>query len=142
MKTELILSKAALARKAGGCFLSVRAQFARLTIRENYRKERTNLILGTALSIKGVPIRLTEERWEHIIEEKPYMDSYYEIMLEAVEKPDYILRGNAGALVAVLTLSRSKYLHAVYKEVSKDDGFIVTAFIARKLNKNRVIWQK
>jgi hypothetical protein len=100
------------------------------------------MILEVVTSINGVPIRLNEERWEHIIEEKPYMNSYYESMLEAVEKPDYILRGNAGALVAVLTLSRSKYLHAVYKEVSKDDGFIVTAFIARKLNKNKMIWQK
>ncbi len=26
------------------------------------------MILGTSLSVKGVPIRLTEERWEHILD--------------------------------------------------------------------------
>ena len=34
------------------------------------------MILEMVTSINGVPIRLNEERWEHIIEEKPYMNSY------------------------------------------------------------------
>lgn len=100
------------------------------------------MILATAISINGVPIRLTDERWEHIIEEKTYMQSYYDKMLEAVDGPDYILRGNAGSLIAVQTLGRRKYIHTVYRELNKDDGFIITAFIAEKLNKGRIIWRK
>jgi hypothetical protein len=70
------------------------------------------------------------------------MQSYYDRMLEAVEEPDYILRGNAGSLIAVLTLGGRKYLHTVYRELSEDDGFIITAFIGRKLNKSRITWRK
>ena len=100
------------------------------------------MILAIAISINGVPIRLTEERWEHIVDEKPYMQSYYEQTLDAVEEPDYILRGNAGSLIAVLTLGRRKHIYAVYRELSKDDGFIITAFIAEKLNQGRITWRK
>lgn len=100
------------------------------------------MILDIVTSINGVPVRLNDERWEHIIEEKPYMQSYCERMLEAVEGPGYILRGNAGSLIAVLTLGGRKYLHTVYRELSKDDGFIITAFIGWKLNKSRITWRK
>jgi hypothetical protein len=100
------------------------------------------MLLVIITSINGVPIRLTEERWEHIVDEKPYMQSYYEQMLDAVEEPDYILRGNAGSLIAVMTLGKRKHMHTVYRELSKDDGFIITAFIAEKLNKGRIIWRK
>ena len=43
--------------------------------------------MDIAISVKGVPIRLTEERWEHIISNKPYMESLRESVLEAIEKP-------------------------------------------------------
>jgi len=95
-----------------------------------------------AYSVNGVPIRLTEERWEHIVRNKPYMESYYEKVLDAIERPTWILRGYAGALMAVLTLGRQKYLHVLYREISQDDGFIITAFISRKVNRNAIIWPK
>jgi len=91
-------------------------------------------------SVNGVPIRLTEERWEHIISNKPYMESYYERVLDAIEKPTFILRGYAGSLVAILSVGRQRYLHVVYKEISQDDGFIITAFIARKYNRRIIVW--
>lgn len=49
-------------------------------------------------SINEVPIRLTDERWEHIVSNKPYMVSYYEKVLEAIENPTWVLSGYAGAL--------------------------------------------
>lgn len=91
-------------------------------------------------SKNGVPIRFPEERWEHIISNKPYMSIYYEKILEAIEKPTWVLRGYAGSLIAVLSLARSEYLHVVYKEISQQDGFIITAFIARKYNRKLIIW--
>lgn len=95
-----------------------------------------------AYSVNGVPIRLTEERWDHIVRNKPYMEAYYETVLEAIERPTWILRGYAGALVAVLTLGRQKYLHVMYREMSQDDGFIITAFISRKMNRNAILWPR
>jgi len=93
-------------------------------------------------SVNGVPIRLTQERWEHIVSNKPYMETYYERVLDAVEHPTWVLRGYAGALAAVLTLGKKGYLHVVYRELDPNDGFIITAFISRKVNKRVIVWPK
>ena len=63
--------------------------------------------LGVVSSIKGVPIRLTEERWEHILLNHLEF-SYYDMdaVLDAVENPDFLLSGRAGSLVAVVVLGR------------------------------------
>jgi hypothetical protein len=93
-----------------------------------------------AYSVNGVPIRFTEERWEHIVNNKPYMEPYYERILDAIEKPTFVLRGYAGSLVAILSVGRRRYLHVVYKELSPEDGFIITAFVARKYNRRMILW--
>lgn len=93
-------------------------------------------------SVNSVPIRLTQERWEHIVSNKPYMEAYYERVLDAVERPTWVLQGYAGAFVAILTLAKQEYLHVIYREMSRTDGFIITAFIARKVNKRAIIWPK
>jgi len=95
-----------------------------------------------AYSVNGIPIRLMEERWQHIIDNKPYMMGYDDIILDVIENPIWILRGYAGALIAVQPASRRRYLHVIYKEVSQDDGFIITAYIARKLNRKMIIWSQ
>jgi hypothetical protein len=87
-------------------------------------------------------MRLPQERWEHIVSNKPYMEAYYEKVLDAVERPTWVLQGYAGALVAVRTLGKQKYLHVVYRELSRNDGFIITAFIAYKVNKRAIVWPK
>jgi hypothetical protein len=66
----------------------------------------------------------------------------YERVLDAVEHPTWILQGYAGASIAVLALAKQEYLHVVYREVSRTDGFIITAFIARKVNKRAIVWPK
>jgi hypothetical protein len=93
-------------------------------------------------SVNGVPIRLTKERWEHIVSNKPYMEAYYERVLDAIERPTWILRGYVGTLVAVLTIGKQQYLHVVYRELSRDDGFVITAFISQKVNRRVIIWPK
>ena len=98
--------------------------------------------MDIAHSVNNVPIRLTEERWSHIVDNKPYMSAHYEKVLEAVENPTWILRGYAGTLVAVLSLPRRNYLHVVYREVSQDDGFIITAFVSRRVNRRMIVWPK
>ena len=68
--------------------------------------------------------------------------SYYERILGAIEKPVFVLRGYAGSLVAVLSVGRQRYLHVVYKEVGQDDGFVITAFVARKYNRRMIVWSQ
>jgi hypothetical protein len=101
------------------------------------------MILATVHSINDVPIRLTEERWEHILDghdEFSYSDM--ETILDAVEDPEYILPGYKGTLVAVVVLGEGSYLHVVYKEVSASDGFIITAGIRPSMNKKRILWRR
>jgi hypothetical protein len=98
--------------------------------------------VDVAYSVNEVPVRLTEERWEHIVSNKPYMQAYYEKVLDAIERPTWILREYAGALVAVLVLGKQRYLSVVYRELGQKDGFIITAFIARKVNRKAMIWPK
>ena len=93
-------------------------------------------------SINHVPIRLTAERWEHIVSNKPYMAAYEERMFDAIEHPTCILRGYAGSLVAVLALGRDQFLHVVYKELNREDGFVITAFLARNFNRRMVLWSQ
>jgi len=100
------------------------------------------MILGTANSINGVPIRLTEERWMHIVEgHEEFSYNEMETILDAVENPEYILRGYQGTLVAVVVLGKSGYLHVVYKEVNASDGFIITAGIRPSMNKKQILWR-
>ena len=65
-----------------------------------------------------------------------------DLVLDAVEDPEYILPGYGGTLVAVVVLGKAGYLHVVYREVRKEDGFIVTAGIRPKMNKKNIIWRR
>jgi len=95
-----------------------------------------------AFSVNGVPIRLTYERWFHITENHDDLASYYFQLLEAIEKPEFIVRGNKGALKAVKNMGKDKWLVVVYREISKKDGFIITAYFLDKKPKGEVIWQQ
>jgi len=100
------------------------------------------MILGTAYSVNGVPIRLTEERWEHILDSHPDLASLRETLLDAVENPDYILASRRGGMAAVLILGRNAFLHVFYIEKSRRDGFIISARVEEKMNKAKIVWRK
>ena len=100
-------------------------------------------MIGTAVSKNGVPIRLTEERWFHIVENHDELAGLSDEVLLTIEDPDFIVKGWTDELLAVRKIN-DKYLVAVYKEVG-NDGFIITAFITKKVDKvlrRGVIWQK
>jgi hypothetical protein len=70
------------------------------------------------------------------------MYAFDEALFQAIEKPTVVLRGYAGSLIAVLSLARARFLHVVYKEVNADDGFVITAYVAPKYNRDAVIWPR
>ena len=57
-------------------------------------------------SVNNVPIRLTYERWFHITENHDDLSSYYFEVLETVESPELIVRGNKGALKAAKSMGK------------------------------------
>ena len=100
------------------------------------------MILDIVKSVNGVPISLTDERFEHILDEHPYMSEFYNEILRAIENPEFITSGQRGAKVAVVNLSRRRWLHVAYREVNSEDGFIITAFIDEYFEKNKVVWSR
>ena len=98
--------------------------------------------MEVAYSVNGVPIRLTYERWYHIVENHDDLASYFYEVLDTVEKPDLVVRGNKGVLKATRNIGRKKWLVVVYRELSKCDGFVITAYLLDIKPKGRLIWQQ
>ena len=97
-------------------------------------------------SKNNIPIRLANERWEHITRRHPEMREQKDRVLETIETPEYILQGDYGDLLAIRfykeTPLSQKFLIVVYKEVSEYDGFVVTAYFTRKPSTHRrTIWK-
>ena len=94
-------------------------------------------------SKNSVPIRLTAERWFHIIENHDDLAGYYDDVINAIEEPDYIIKGYREALIALKEIEQGKFLAVVYKEFSEEDGFIITAYFTSKikLEKEAVVWR-
>jgi len=90
-------------------------------------------LLGRAISVNGIPIRLTEERWRHIVNKHIDLLNYQQDILAVVENPEAIYRGRRSALIAIRGYGRRGFLAVFYREISQQDGFIITArFILRR----------
>ena len=96
--------------------------------------------METVHSVNGVPIRLTYERWYHIIENHDDLASHFHDVLDTIERPEFVIRGNQGTLKATKNFSKGIWLVAIYKEVSKKDGFVITAYFLNKKAKGEIIW--
>jgi hypothetical protein len=86
-----------------------------------------------AISRHGVPIRLTDERWLHIIEEHAELADQRQEVLLTVSQAERVIRGTGGELLAARTIVPGKAFVAVYRETDSNDGFIITAFVTRRL---------
>jgi len=96
------------------------------------------------LSKNEIHIRLTDERWTHIVEEHCELAGMQLEVLDAIANPSRILAGKKGECLAVQEMLTGKHLVVVYREI-ENDGFIITAFITSKiesLNRRNQIWPK
>ena len=98
--------------------------------------------MEVAYSVNGVPIRLTYERWYHIVENHDELVSYFHEVLDTIEKPHLVVRGNKGTLKATKNMGRKKWLVVIYKELSRHDGFVITGYLLDIKPKGEVIWQQ
>ena len=98
--------------------------------------------MDIAYSVNGVPIRLTYERWYHIVENHDDMASHFHDVLETVENPQFVTRGNRGALKATRNLGRRRWLVVVYRELSRTDGFVITGYILQTKPKGEIVWRR
>ena len=98
--------------------------------------------MDVVISKGRVPIRVTDERWFHIVENHDDLAGYYDQVLETVEDPDFILQGYGGALIASKALGRRKYLMVVYRELGRNDGFVITAYFTSQVSRRAIRWRK
>jgi len=95
----------------------------------------------------GVPIRLTDERWKHVSKNHPEVAPMRQEILETIAEPDVIQEGDSGELIAIRMYERtpmtSKFLIVPYREVSKEDGFVLTAYLTSRPSSSRsVVWKR
>ncbi|MFW6010575.1 MAG: hypothetical protein ACOC9H_01535 [Gemmatimonadota bacterium] len=98
-------------------------------------------------SVNSVPIRLTEERWDHIRRRHPEMEGQRECIVETVTEPDLVQRGDAGELLAVRlypeTPLSKKHLVVPYREIHEMDGFVLTAYLTnRPSGRRETVWRR
>ena len=74
-----------------------------------------------------MPVRITDERWEHICRRHPEIEEENGKVLETITNPDIIQRGDRNELMALRFYEQTplspKYLVVVYREVSSTDGY-------------------
>ena len=75
------------------------------------------------------------------MEEHDEMAGNMDLVLEAINAPDYILKGTAGEKVSVKFFQKTslgpKYVVVPYREISASEGFIITAYM---MSRQRFNW--
>ncbi len=105
------------------------------------------MFLSKVKSKNNVTIRLTFERWQHIITSHLEVDPEdHKFVMETVKDPDIIFKGDQGELLAVKKRSGKKvWIVVPYKELNKEDGFVLTAYLTTDslwLFKKEILWNR
>lgn len=96
---------------------------------------------------KGIEIRLSEERWIHIIERHPETTEQEALIEETISTPDIIQEGSKGELLSIkkfkkTPITENKYCVVIYK-YENNSGFIVTAYFTRRPSfRRKLVWKK
>ncbi len=105
-------------------------------------------MVGKVISKNGKEIRLTAERWVHVVEAHDYMAGNQDIVFETLEDPDIIAFGDKKEYIAIRHYKKTsiseKHVIVIYKEM-ETDGFVITAFMTskpEKVIKKGVAWKK
>lgn len=101
-------------------------------------KDKDNYAIS--ISVYNIPVRLSIEKWKHIAEKHPELVESKNDILEAIRNPDLVQEGDFQTLMAIKRQNRL-YLVVVYREISQQDGFVITAYLAERLRKRPVVWK-
>lgn len=107
----------------------------------------------TVESVNHVPIRLTEERWNHIIEHHHELKHFKKEELSTITDPERFyfspktVKSNFATVRSFKKLTKiglSELLVVHYRELSEHDGFILTAFpmSSKTLRRKFAKWQR
>jgi len=92
-------------------------------------------------------IILSKNTLKHIINRHPEVTAYAERIVEAVQNPDFIIKGLRNEHKALKFYTDlhigAKYLVVVYRKIH-EEKIIITAYFTSKVNKVRgkIVWKK
>ena len=98
-------------------------------------------MIFAATSVNGALVRLTEQAWRHISERHPEVVDQQEI-LRTIQSPEFVQEGDFGAFLAVRQRSDGYHVVVVYREVTNQYGFVITAYVTERLGRRRSIWTR
>lgn len=103
------------------------------------------MILDRVFSKGTKLIRLTDERWIHIVENHSEIAELRQELLETIYAPDFITKGTEHEFYACKKYKHlGNYLVVIYKEEERD-GFVITAFRVRNIKpymRKEIVWKK
>ena len=93
---------------------------------------------------QGRPIRLTEERWAHILDH-PEMINQRERLIETLTQPDLVIATVKDDKVHVYhrlyeTTPVTHKFMVVAVKMEMDDAFVLTAYFTSRVKKGRTVW--
>lgn len=105
------------------------------------------MLLAKVASKNKVTIRLTHERWHHIITSHLEIDlDDHEFIMDTIKDPDIIFKGDRGELLAVKKKGGKKiWIVVPYREIGNIDGFVLTAYLTTDsswLFQKEIVWNK
>jgi len=115
------------------------------------------LVEGKTIAVvrarSGARVRLTAKQWEHIVTARPELKDFEREILEVVEHPDEVFEPPPRVkpqLHAVKRFERladvglSENLVVVFRELTRQEGFIITAFPISDRRKRRMyrLWRR
>jgi hypothetical protein len=101
--------------------------------------------MDVATSINGVPIRLTDERWQHIITNRNNLRRLKPEVPRTISDPDTVFQWVDRSSVAHSAGIMGKTMVVVYGQVSDADGFVITAWLTskpQKAGRGTVVWTR
>ena len=102
--------------------------------------------MKTLLDFQGRPVRLTEERRQHILAHAE-MSGMESAMVETLRDPQLVIRSLTDETAALnyryylRTLVGGKWMCVVVK-YSESDAFVLTAYLTDKPKRGEVLWRK
>lgn len=91
----------------------------------------------SVLSVFDCLIRLTDERWYHIVNGHPELRNMKADVLATIEKPQRVVAGADTEFLAVAGLGKGWFLVVAFIEGNDGvdcEGFVTTAFKTTKMN--------
>ena len=69
----------------------------------------------------------------HVVEEHAELSELKSAVLQVISEASAVLLGGDGERLAVREIEAGKMLVVVYRELSPTDGFVITAFVTRRV---------